>query len=58
MKNYLFILLICLGCASKKEIVVPKFESKIVSNEKLSCRAIFVDTDKVWLGMDKGRYGL
>ena len=57
MKNYLFILLICLGCASKKEIVVPKFESKIVSNEKLSCRAIFVDTDKVWLGMDKGRYG-
>ena len=57
MKDYLVILLICLGCASKKEIVVPKFESKIVSNEKLSCRAIFVDTDKVWLGMDKGRYG-
>lgn len=57
MKNYLFILLICLGCASKKEIVAPTFESKIVSTEKLSCRAIFVDADKVWLGMDKGRYG-
>lgn len=57
MKNYLFILLICLGCASKKEIVAPKFEAKIVSTEKLSCRAIFVETDTVWLGMDKGRYG-
>lgn len=58
MKNYLFILLICLGCASKKEIVAPKFEAKIISTEKLSCRAIFVETDTVWLGMDKGRYGL
>ena len=57
MKNYLFILLICLGCASKKEIVAPKFEAKIISTEKLSCRAIFVETDTVWLGMDKGRYG-
>lgn len=56
MKNYLFILLICLGFASKKEIATPTFESKIVSTEKLSCRAIFVDADKVWLGMDKGRY--
>lgn len=56
MKNYLFILLICLGCASKKEIATPTFESKFVSTEKLSCRAIFVDADKVWLGMDKGRY--
>lgn len=57
MKNYLFILLICLGCASKKEIVAPKFEAKIISTEKLSCRAIFVERDTVWLGMDKGRYG-
>jgi photosystem II stability/assembly factor-like uncharacterized protein len=58
MKNYLFILLICIGCASKKEIVSLKFESKIISDEKLSCRAIFVDDDKVWMGMDKGKIGI
>lgn len=57
MKNYLFLFLICLSCASKKEIALPKFESKIVSSDKMSCRAIFVDKDKVWLGMDKGRFG-
>lgn len=57
MKNYLFILLICMSCASKKEIATPTFDSRIISTEKLSCRAIFVDADKVWLGMDKGRYG-
>lgn len=58
MKNYLFILLICIGCASKKEIVSPTFESEIISTEKLSCRAILVEAEKVWMGMDKGRIGI
>jgi len=46
-----------LSCASKKEITLPKFESKIVSSEKMSCRAILIDENKVWLGFDKGRFG-
>lgn len=33
------------------------FESKILTESKLSCRAIYVDNDKVWMGMEKGRYG-
>ena len=40
--------------AQNKPVV---FESKVLSESKLSCRAIFVDSDKVWMGMDKGRYG-
>jgi photosystem II stability/assembly factor-like uncharacterized protein len=33
------------------------FETKVLSATQLSCRAIYIDTDKVWLGLDKGRYG-
>ena len=54
------ILLICLltsSCASKKEIVASNFESKTISTEKMSCRAILVDDEKVWMGLDKGSYG-
>lgn len=57
MKNYLLLFVFCCGCVSQKETVVPKFESKICSTEKMSCRAIFVDENKVWLGLDKGRFG-
>lgn len=57
MKKSIVILLIFLSCASKKESITPQFESKIISEEKISCRAIIVDDDKVWLGMDKGRFG-
>ena len=34
-----------------------KITTEIILESKLSCRAILVDEDKVWLGMDKGRYG-
>ena len=34
-----------------------KFKSEVILETKLSCRAIFVDDEKVWMGMDKGRYG-
>ncbi|WP_396209083.1 WD40/YVTN/BNR-like repeat-containing protein [Flavobacterium sp.] len=42
------------ACAQKHKI---NFETNVLSATHLSCRAIYVDTDKVWLGMDKGRYG-
>ena len=33
------------------------FKAEIILETKLSCRAIFVDDERVWMGMDKGRYG-
>jgi len=42
------------ACAQNHKI---NFETNVLSATHLSCRAIYVDTDKVWLGMDKGRYG-
>lgn len=56
MKQLFFIILftICAGAQNHKKII---FETKVLSTTQLSCRAIYVDTDKVWLGMDKGRYG-
>ena len=59
MKNYFFLLLIfCFGCATKQNsLVSPKFQSQLLSNEKMSCRAILVDQDYIWLAMDQGRFG-
>lgn len=59
MKNYFFLLLIfCFGCATKQNsLVSPKFQSQLLSSEKMSCRAILVDQDYIWLGMDQGRFG-
>jgi len=57
MKNYLLLFVFCYGCVSQKEAIVPKFTTKICTTEKMSCRAIFVDEDKVWLSLDKGRFG-
>jgi len=54
MKQIIPFLFFITSTAQNKPIV---FESKILSESKLSCRAILVDTDKVWMGMDKGRYG-
>lgn len=34
-----------------------KFNSEVILETKMSCRAIYVDDEKVWMGMDKGRYG-
>ena len=33
------------------------FKAEVILETKLSCRAILVDEEKVWMGMDKGRYG-
>ena len=33
------------------------FKAEIILETKLSCRAILVDEEKVWMGVDKGRYG-
>lgn len=50
---YLFLLFISIsGIAQNK-----KFKSEVILETKLSCRAILVDDEKVWMGMDKGRYG-
>lgn len=59
MKNYFFLVLIfCFGCATKQNNWVrPKFESELLSNEKMSCRALLIDEDYIWLGMDQGRFG-
>jgi photosystem II stability/assembly factor-like uncharacterized protein len=54
MKQIIAFLFVIASTAQNKPVV---FESKILSESKLSCRAILVDTDKVWMGMDKGRYG-
>ena len=54
MKQIIVFLFVIVSNAQNKPVV---FESKILSESKLSCRAIIVDSDKVWMGMDKGRYG-
>jgi photosystem II stability/assembly factor-like uncharacterized protein len=54
MKQIIAFLFFITSTAQNKPVV---FESKVLSESKLSCRAILVDTDKVWMGMDKGRYG-
>lgn len=54
MKQIIAFLFVIASTAQNKPVV---FESKVLSESKLSCRAILVDTDKVWMGMDKGRYG-
>ncbi len=54
MKQIIAFLFVIASTAQNKPVV---FESKILSESKLSCRAIFVDSDKIWMGMDKGRYG-
>ncbi len=54
MKHF-FIALISICAAAQNHKI--NFETKVLSTDKLSCRAICIDNDKVWLGMDKGRYG-
>ncbi len=50
---YLFLLFISISTIAQNK----KFNSDIILETKLSCRAIFVDDENVWMGMDKGRYG-
>ena len=52
-KIYLFLLFISISVVAQRE----KFKSEVILDTKLSCRAILVDNEKVWMGMDKGRYG-
>lgn len=61
MKSVLLLILLFLtGCSSVlyKKKKYGHFESKVISNEKMSCRAVLVDETKVWLGLDKGRIGI
>lgn len=50
---YLFLLFISISTIAQNK----KFNSDIILETKLSCRAILVDDENVWMGMDKGRYG-
>lgn len=50
---YLFLLFISISAIAQNK----KFNSEVILETKLSCRAILVDDEKVWMGMDKGRYG-
>ena len=52
-KIYLFLFFISISAIAQS----VKFKSEVILETKLSCRAIFVDDEKVWMGMDKGRYG-
>lgn len=52
-KIYLFLLFISISAIAQNK----KFNSDVILETKLSCRAILVDDERVWMGMDKGRYG-
>ena len=52
-KIYLFLLFISISAIAQNK----KFNSEVILETKLSCRAILVDDERVWMGMDKGRYG-
>ena len=52
-KIYLFLIFTSISAIAQS----GKFKSEVILETKLSCRAIFVDDEKVWMGMDKGRYG-
>jgi photosystem II stability/assembly factor-like uncharacterized protein len=54
MKQIIVFLFVIASSAQNKQVV---FESKVLSESKLSCRAIYIDNEKVWMGMDKGCYG-
>ena len=52
-KIYLFLIFTSISAIAQ----TGKFKSEVIIETKLSCRAILVDDEKVWMGMDKGRYG-
>ncbi|WP_333809782.1 WD40/YVTN/BNR-like repeat-containing protein [Flavobacterium sp.] len=53
MKKHLFFLLITISAFAQSK----KIQSTLLLDTKMSCRAIYVDNEKIWMGMDKGRYG-
>ena len=52
-KIYLFLFFTSISARAQG----TKFKSEVILETKLSCRAILVDDEKIWMGMDKGRYG-
>lgn len=54
MKNIVVILLFIGLFGFSQKVTIT---SEILFESKLSCRAILINEDKVWMGMDKGRYG-
>jgi photosystem II stability/assembly factor-like uncharacterized protein len=58
MKYFLSILsIIFVSCTTIKTIIYPSFATNLLSNTTMSCRALLIDEDKIWLGLDKGRFG-
>ena len=54
MKNIIAFLFVVTLSAQSRYI---KFNPVLLSKPVMSCRAIYVDNEKIWMGMDKGRYG-
>ena len=64
MKKYFFLIplfLLFYNCLSDKNIILNHKISKIsidtLLNEKISCRAILIDKNKVWYAANNGNYG-
>ena len=58
MKKIFFVLLLTsIKTFAQNEKSVLNFKSDVILDTKMSCRAIYIDDVRVWLGMDKGRYG-
>jgi photosystem II stability/assembly factor-like uncharacterized protein len=57
--NYLYAIsfLFFISCSGIKPTNKMKIAARVLATKPLSCRAMFVDTDKIWLGLDKGRFG-
>ena len=51
-KIFLYLLFIGLSTFGQNK----KFKSEVVFETKMSCRSILVEDEKVWIGLDKGRY--
>lgn len=56
-KIFLAFLFLCAIASAQTEKNALRFKSEIIFDQEMSCRAIYIDADKVWLGMNKGRFG-
>jgi photosystem II stability/assembly factor-like uncharacterized protein len=56
-KIFFFILFTCIATFSQNQKSELNFKSDLILETKMSSRAIYIDNERVWIGMDKGRYG-
>lgn len=56
-KILLFIYFFSFSINAQNERNAILFKSNVILDTKISCRAIYIDEERVWLGMDQGRYG-